>query len=190
MFVKHSVFQCTTLYNCWTLLCLSVYPQLLQLFFHHFQADPYGIRRSALRGRASKRIKVMARPKHVTKKHDPTWVITRSRPICTADRYGSHWVFSFKERATPEAHCAANSVSLSIGKYQHRTRGSIRKRSRPKPRNASRTWRSLQRGREIASFSCRQEEALRKRELTNCSFLSPSLSLPDQIAVGEHEVPR
>ncbi|XP_043512998.1 uncharacterized protein LOC122530258 isoform X1 [Frieseomelitta varia] len=40
----------------------------------HILADPYGIRRSALRGRASKRIKAMARPKHVTKKHDPTEV--------------------------------------------------------------------------------------------------------------------
>ncbi|KAK9300275.1 hypothetical protein QLX08_007034 [Tetragonisca angustula] len=40
----------------------------------HILADPYGIRRSALRGRASKRIKAMARPKHVTKKHDPTQV--------------------------------------------------------------------------------------------------------------------
>ncbi|XP_076640665.1 testicular haploid expressed gene [Halictus rubicundus] len=33
--------------------------------------NPYGIRRAALRARASKRIKVMARPKHVSKKYDP-----------------------------------------------------------------------------------------------------------------------
>ncbi|XP_043253352.1 uncharacterized protein LOC122397919 [Colletes gigas] len=34
-------------------------------------ANPFGIRRAALRARASKRIKVMARPKHLNKKYDP-----------------------------------------------------------------------------------------------------------------------
>lgn len=38
------------------------------------QPRPYSIRRSALKARASKRIKVMAQPKHVTKKYDPAWV--------------------------------------------------------------------------------------------------------------------
>ncbi|XP_060817329.1 uncharacterized protein LOC132907887 [Bombus pascuorum] len=38
----------------------------------HILANPYGIRRTALKGRASKRIKAMARPKHVIKKYDPT----------------------------------------------------------------------------------------------------------------------
>ncbi|XP_076276409.1 testicular haploid expressed gene [Lasioglossum baleicum] len=33
--------------------------------------NPFGIRRTALKARASKRIKVMARPKHVSKKYDP-----------------------------------------------------------------------------------------------------------------------
>ncbi|CAD1480932.1 unnamed protein product [Heterotrigona itama] len=45
----------------------------------HILADPYGIRRAALKGRASKRIKVMARPKHVTKKHDPTLLLANMR---------------------------------------------------------------------------------------------------------------
>ncbi|XP_017756295.1 PREDICTED: uncharacterized protein LOC108548041 [Eufriesea mexicana] len=33
--------------------------------------NPFSIRRAALKARASKRMKVMARPKHVTKKYDP-----------------------------------------------------------------------------------------------------------------------
>ncbi|XP_076177126.1 testicular haploid expressed gene [Ptiloglossa arizonensis] len=38
----------------------------------HTVANPFTIKPSALRARASKRIKIMARPKHVTRKYDPS----------------------------------------------------------------------------------------------------------------------
>jgi len=36
----------------------------------HFQAHPFIVPRVALKGRASKRIRVMAQPKFITKKYD------------------------------------------------------------------------------------------------------------------------
>ncbi|XP_043512999.1 uncharacterized protein LOC122530258 isoform X2 [Frieseomelitta varia] len=57
----------------------------------HILADPYGIRRSALRGRASKRIKAMARPKHVTKKHDPTQkIMAKLRRAIKPEQWDQH----------------------------------------------------------------------------------------------------
>lgn len=57
----------------------------------HILPRPYSIRRSALKARASKRIKVMAQPKHVTKKYDPAQrILAKLRRAIKPDEWEHH----------------------------------------------------------------------------------------------------